>query len=67
MAYSVISKKSGKTFFLHCKQRILKNGKTLPFYYFATTQGEGAVDNVPEGYEVLQSEKMALPMLKKKS
>lgn len=65
MAYSVVSKKSGKTFFLHCKHRTLKNGTSLPFYYFAGTEGEGAADNLPAGYEVMENAKTGLPMLKK--
>ena len=34
-------------------------------YYFAGQAGEGAIDALPEGYEVSENTKTGLPLLKK--
>ena len=65
MAYSVVSKKSGKTFFLHGRETPLPNGKVRRLFFFSTKVGEGALDNLPEGYEIIENARTGLPMLKK--
>jgi hypothetical protein len=65
MAFSVQSKKSGKTYFLHSRLQKLKGGQEVTLYYFAGAAGEGALDAVPSGYEVFENEKTGLPLLKK--
>lgn len=65
MPYSVVSKKSGKTYFLHSRNQKLKGGQQVMLYYFAGTAGEGAMDALPEGYEVSENLKTGLPLLKK--
>lgn len=65
MAYSVVSKKSGKTYHLHGRLQKLKGGQEVTLYYFAGQAGEGALDALPEGYEVSENEKTGLPLLKK--
>jgi hypothetical protein len=65
MAYSVVSKKSGKTYFLHSRNQKLKGGQQVMLYYFAGVPGEGALDNLPDGYEVSENTKTGLPLLKK--
>jgi len=42
----------------------LKNGNSQTIYFFAKTQKEGALDAVPDGYEVSES-KNGLPVLKR--
>ena len=54
----------GKTYILHAKTRTLKSGKKQSLYFFARTEKEGALDAVPEGYEVGES-KNGLPFLKR--
>jgi hypothetical protein len=66
MAFSVVSKKSGKTYFLHHRNQKLKGGQEVVLYYFAGEAGAGALDSLPEGYEVSENEKTGLPLLKKK-
>ena len=66
MAYSVKSGKSGKEYFLHARKQQLKGGQTVTLYYFAGTAGEGAIDALPEGYEVSENSNTGLPLLKKK-
>jgi hypothetical protein len=65
MAYSVVSKKSGKTYFLHARKQKLKGGQEVTLYYFAGAAGEGAIDALPTGYVVSENEKTGLPLLKK--
>ena len=66
MAYSVQSKKSGKTYFLHSRNQKLKGGQTVTLYYFGGEAKEGAIDALPEGYMVSENERTGLPLLKKK-
>ncbi len=66
MAYSVKSKKSGKTYYLHTKEVILAGKRKQKIYYFAGVAGEGSIDAVPEGYEVFENKRTGLPMLRKK-
>lgn len=65
MAYSVKSKKSGKTYHLHSKEVKLAGGRLQKIYYFAGEPGEGALDAIPAGYELMENTKTGLPMLRK--
>jgi hypothetical protein len=67
MTFSVQSKKSGKTYFLHERKQTLKGGQNVTLYYFAGEAREGAIDQLPEGYEVSENTKTGLPLLKKKA
>ena len=67
MAYGIVSKKSGKQYYLHSKEVELAGNRKQRIYYFA---GEitkaNAVDALPAGYEVMENKKTGLPMLRKK-
>lgn len=65
MAYSVESKKSGKTYYLHSKEVTLRGGRKQTIYYFATDVRDGALDSVPSGYQVMENARTGLPMLRK--
>ncbi|MEO6053749.1 MAG: hypothetical protein ABIP97_07050 [Chthoniobacterales bacterium] len=65
MAYTVQSKKSGKTYHLHGRLQKLKGGQEVTLYYFASVPGEAALDALPAGYEVSENERTGLPLLKK--
>jgi hypothetical protein len=65
MAFSVVSKKSGKTYFLHSRLQKLRGGQEVTLYYFAAQPSEGAIDALPEGYKVSENDKTGLPLLKK--
>lgn len=65
MAYSVQSKKSGKTYFLHHRVQELRGGQKVTLYYFAGATGEGALDALPAGYIVSENSRTGLPILKK--
>jgi hypothetical protein len=66
MAYTVKSKKSGKTYYLHSKEVKLAGDRKQRIYYFAGTLGKEALDALPVGYEVMENKRTGLPMLRKK-
>lgn len=66
MAYSVKSKKSGKTYYLHTKEVKLTGNRKQRIYYFAGTVGDNALKDLPAGYEVMENSRTGLPMLRKK-
>ncbi|NRB21420.1 hypothetical protein HRU45_01625 [Candidatus Dependentiae bacterium] len=66
MAYSVESKKSGKTYYLHSKVVTLKGDRKQKIFYFAGEAKENALDALPDGYEVMENSRTGLPMLRKK-
>ena len=65
MAFTTISKKSGKTYHLHARRQKLKGGQEVTLYYFGGEAKEGAIDALPAGYEVSENTKTGLPLLKK--
>jgi hypothetical protein len=66
MAFSVVSKKSNKTYYLHSRLQKLKGGQEVTLYYFGGEAKAGAIDALPEGMEVIENERTGLPMLRKK-
>ncbi|MCA9868823.1 MAG: hypothetical protein H6649_00510 [Caldilineae bacterium] len=65
MPYTYTNSK-GSTYVLHGKKTILKGGREQQIYYFGKEAKEGALDEVPEGYQVSES-KNGLPVLKKQA
>jgi len=65
MAYSVQSKKSGQTYYLHSREVTLRGGRLQTIYFFAREVKDGAMDDLPAGYEVMENERTGLPMLRK--
>ncbi len=65
MTYSVVSKKSGTTYYLHKRIQTLKNGRESTLFFFAKEPKEGAIDELPSGYIVIENERTGLPFLKK--
>lgn len=66
MPYSVKSKKSGKTYYLHTKEVKLAGGRLQKIFYFAGEAAKNAVNELPAGYEVMENARTGLPMLRKK-
>ncbi len=64
MAYSHINSK-GTTYYLHSKRTTLKNGREQTIYYFGKQAKDGALDAVPDGYQVAETSN-GLPVLKKR-
>ncbi len=66
MAYSYTNSK-GQTYYLHSREVNLRGGKTVRIYWFAKEVDESrAVDEMPAGYEVVESQRTGLPILRKK-
>ena len=63
MAFAYTNSK-GRTYYLHAKETTLRNGRQQTLYFFAKEVKEGALDEVPGGYEVQES-KNGLPVLKR--
>ena len=64
MAFSYKNSK-GITYYLHGKPRQTGTGKTAMLFFFSKEIKEGALDKVPDGYEVSET-KTSLLVLKKK-
>ena len=54
----------GVAYILHSRTTTLRNGNSQTIYFFSKTEKEGALDAVPDGYEVSES-KNGLPVLKR--
>ncbi len=58
----------GVTYYLHQGTvKLAGSNVERPIYYFRKEPNEQAIDAVPEGYEVVEGARGALPLLKKKS
>ena len=64
MAYSYTNSK-GQTYILHTREVVLKNGRKQTIYFFARDQRDGALDAVPAGYQVVETKRTGMPVLKK--
>jgi hypothetical protein len=57
-----------QTYYLHSKEVTLRGGRQQRIYWFAKeVKEESALDEVPEGYEVIESQRTGLPILRKKN
>ncbi len=61
MAYTYQNEK-GNTYYLHERLTTLKNGREQTIYFFAKTIKDGAIDAVPDDYDVKES-RNGLPVL----
>ncbi len=64
MAFSYTNKK-GVKYYLHSKNVTLRGGRKQTIYYFARDVRPEAIDKVPEGYKVMETERTGMPVLKK--
>lgn len=65
MAYEFKNSK-GVQYYLHHKEVELKGGRKQTIYFFARDVRPGALDSVPFGYKVIETERTGMPILKKK-
>lgn len=54
-----------QVYYLHSKDVTLKNGKKQRIFFFARDVREGSLDAVPAGYEVMETSRTNMPVLKK--
>lgn len=64
MAYAYKNGK-GQTYYLHTRKVTLKNGRVQQIYFFAREVRDGAMDAVPSGYQVVETQRTGMPVLKK--
>ncbi len=64
MAYAHTNSK-GQTYYLHRQEVTLKGGRQQTIYYFAKEPKPTAIDELPEGYIVIENTRTGLPILKK--
>lgn len=55
----------GQKYYLHFKDVTLKNGRVQRIYFFARDVRDGFLEEVPEGYEVVETRITKMPVLKK--
>ncbi len=64
MAYEFTNSK-GVKYFLHFKDVNLKGGREQRIYFFARDVRPGSLDEIPAGFEVMETERTGMPVLKK--
>lgn len=65
MAYQYTNAK-GQTYYLHAKDVKLRgSGKTQTIYFFAREVKDGAMNDLPAGFEVKENPRTGLPILKR--
>ena len=64
MAYEFTNSK-GVKYYLHFKDVNLKGGRVQRIYFFARDVRPGSLDAVPDGYQVMETERTGMPILKK--
>ncbi len=55
----------GQTYYLHTRDVTLKNGRVQTIYFFARDVRDGSLTAVPAGYEVVETSRTGMPVLKK--
>ncbi len=63
-AFSYTNSK-GQTYYLHMRDVTLKNGRIQTIYFFARDVRDGAIEEVPAGYEVIETKRTGMPVLRK--
>lgn len=64
MAYEFNNSK-GVRYYLHFKDVTLKGGRQQRIYFFAKDVRDGSLNEVPGGYEVMETERTGMPILRK--
>ena len=63
MTYTHVNSK-GQTYYLHSREVTLKGGRLQRIYFFAKEVKPDAIDELPEGYIVVENTRTGLPILK---
>jgi hypothetical protein len=64
-AFSYTNKK-GQVYYLHTREVTLKNGRKQRIYFFARdVRPQMALEAVPAGYMVVETERTGMPVLKR--
>ena len=60
------TKSKGLKYYLHFKDVNLKGGREQRIYFFARDVRPGSLDEIPAGFEVMETERTGMPILRKK-
>ncbi len=63
-AFSYTNSK-GQVYYLHTREVTLKNGRKQRIYFFAKDERADHLDAVPAGYQVIETTRTGMPVLKK--
>lgn len=55
----------GQIYYLHTREVKLKNGRVQRIYYFARDKRDGLLEEVPAGYQVVETKRTGMPVLKR--
>jgi hypothetical protein len=55
----------GKQYYLNMKEVNLKSGRKQTIYFFSLDQRETGIEAVPAGYELIETSRTKMPVLKK--
>jgi hypothetical protein len=64
MAYEFTNSK-GVKYYLHFRDVTLRGGRQQRIYFFARDVRQDSLDAVPAGYQVVETERTGMPVLKK--
>jgi hypothetical protein len=64
MAYEYTNKK-GMKYYLHSREVSLRGGRKQRIFFFARDIRPGVLDSLPDGYQVQETTKTGMPILKK--
>jgi hypothetical protein len=64
MAFQFTNSK-GVTYYLHYRDVTLRGGREQRIYFFAREVRDSSLDAVPDGYEVVETERTGMPVLRK--
>lgn len=65
MAFEALSQKTGKKYYLNSKEVTLANNYKRRIYYFSSVISEFSIDELPEGFEIVESKETGLPLLRR--
>lgn len=55
----------GQVYALHRRETTLKTGQVRVLHFFSRTAGHDAIDAIPAGYAIVESQRTGLPLLKR--
>ena len=64
MPFSTTNRRN-QTYYLHARLVELRNHHTQRIFFFAKTVQDGALEAVPDGYEIVENPRTSLPVLRK--
>lgn len=64
MTFSTTNQR-GRIYYLHAKVVELRNHRQQRIYFFAPEIQDGALESIPDGFEVVENKRTGLPVLRR--